>query len=108
MQPLSKNRTVDAPATERLDAAEAAAWCRIDKETWYALVRYRLIPDGARVSKQRRYWRWEVVVGVNALLEHLLRRLVKEKSAAKAAQGDTKAAPGGAKARRSGAPPENV
>lgn len=108
MQPASKARTVDAPAAERLDAAEAAAWCRIDRRQWYDLVRFKLIPDGARVSRQTRLWRWEEVIAVNALLPHLLRMLVKSRRAAKVAHQGGKVAPQPRKERRSGAPPESV
>lgn len=73
----SKPRTIETPASERLTDAEAAAWCGIARKDWADMVRFAIIPEGAKRSRESQWWRWDVVMGVNALLEHLMPKLVR-------------------------------
>lgn len=104
LPPNSKTRSVETPAPERLSAREAAVWCGIDEKDWMELARHGVIPPGARVSRQRRWWSWEEVMAVETLLQHLLELLVKKKRELRKAQSDPKVVPPGGKVGRSGAP----
>lgn len=87
----SKPRTLETPDKERLTAAEAALWCGVETDDWSAMVRAGLIPDGASKNRQGKVWSWKVVMGVEALLDHLLPLLgeaVKRKRSQKNGEGE--------------------
>ncbi len=103
----AKPRTVEAPAKERLDGSEAAIWCGIDGKDWADMVRFGIIPEGAKRSRQSQWWRWEVVMGVNALLEHLMAKLLRcrrkeYREAAKARRENRKVPQTGKKSKEPG------
>ena len=70
--PAYRQRNIDAPAKEYLDAKEAAAFLGISKEAFKGLADAKKIPPAVVVNRENVLWHWTTILGVSLLLGFLL------------------------------------